>query len=131
MSRDDHRRREVPSRRDLVPSEFDDRRRRAFVFYRWTLRGAVLLMGMLFVNTFWSELPRLPLDPLNAYLVLKSALVLYMYCWYLGCSRDLAVVVLALECWSWFKRLELWLLWRGLSWLRANGFQIAAPPSLR
>jgi hypothetical protein len=43
------------------------------------------------VKALFSQLPRPTIDSNGAYFLLKSTLVVYLYCWFFGCNRDLSV----------------------------------------
>jgi hypothetical protein len=60
-------------------------------FYRRLLKYAMLAMGLLFINSIWPQLPRVPLSTLDSFLVLRCTFALYVYCWFWGCNRDLDV----------------------------------------
>jgi hypothetical protein len=60
-------------------------------FYRRLLNYAMLAMGLLFINSIWAQLPHVPLDTLDSFLLLRCTFVFYVYCWYWGCNRDLDV----------------------------------------
>lgn len=68
-----------------------ERLNRAVRFYRILLRVSLTILLFLFVKTLLSELPQPALAGLGAYVLLKLSLVIYMYCWFFGCNRDLSV----------------------------------------
>lgn len=48
------------------------------------------VLFLLFAKTVISQIPRPTLSGFAAHLLLKFTFVVYLYCWYLGCNRDLS-----------------------------------------
>jgi hypothetical protein len=55
------------------------------------LNAGMLLMSYLFLRSLWSRLPHPALDSVAPFVILKTSLVVYLYCWYHGCTQDLDV----------------------------------------
>jgi hypothetical protein len=60
-------------------------------FYRAAFRFGLTLVSLIFVKTLLAQVQYPQLDSISAFLILKLALVGYLYCWYYGCARDLNV----------------------------------------
>ena len=53
-------------------------------FYRRLLDLAILALGILFVNSIWSQIPRPQLESLDSFLLLRCTFGFYMYWLVLG-----------------------------------------------
>jgi hypothetical protein len=55
------------------------------------LNVGMLLISVLFLRSLWARLPHPALDSIAPFVILKASLLVYVYCWYHGCMKDLDV----------------------------------------
>src|SRR5688572_18328527 len=64
---------------------------KAVRFYRIALRISLTIIFLAFVKSILSKLPPPTITGQASFVILKGALVAYLYCWFFGCNHDLTV----------------------------------------